>query len=948
MVITSDKAVAKVGDNINFLLSLTNNGSATAKQVVVTNSIPVGITFVSSSTGQILTGGAITISLDSLKKGEVKTYAYVATMNVKTSVTNAVMVTSLKDNVAPNDASFVIINGDTTGTTKDEAELALLLTADKQLIGKDDVVTFTIKVTNNGPKVATNIVVDNILPKYLTFQSGDPSQKGDTLRVETVSIPVGGTVTYSYKAKVDKDTIIYNTAKIMKTSPTDPILTNNVSTVVLVPASDTTYSDLAVVITANTATHKVGDNVTYTVTLTNNGAGFAKNIQLCNPLPNGLTYVSGTGVIKAGDSVTVNVDTISKGKTLTFTYVTKATKAGTIANTVRICNSSKVDLITPNNTSTSLITVTKDSIPTTPICNINLSMAILDTAKVSDGVYNVTFRLIAKNVCKDTLRNVTLTNNLAKVFKIPVTFEIVEKSITGIGTNLIINDLFSRTDSNLVKVGSYILPNVSDTIKYVVKITLNGNKGPFFSEATIKGKTINEDLTAKAKAVLRFDLPNTRIGLAKEVLTTALKNDSTTYWTIPYRIRVVNMGVNAITKLSVKDSLDAVFTVKGAKIIGIPTIIVTPRLTVNKKFTGSGLFTDLLIPDSSSLARGDTAIIDLTVRVNTETSTDIENIYNNVAIGTATGTDKLTYRDVSTNGNNPDANGDNDPSNDNVATPVRLSNDGGTKEVSIGIALAAVTTDSTLLADSTCNVILTMTAKNYGTNNLRKVRLCNNIGNTIGKQAESWKLVGTPRVIRGNATINLSFNGATDSTITQSDNTFLAVGDSIVIVYMVSIKLPMKDTIYTQAIAKAVSALDSTKSTFDISTNGLKPDLNGDGKPNEATPTPIICKSIILSALFIPQGFSPNGDGINDGFVIRGIKSDEKIELLVFNRWGGVVYANQDYKNDWKGEANVGVKMVGDSQGLPDGTYYYIVTRFKITGEKVDAVPSVRYMTILR
>ena len=948
VVITSDKAVAKVGDNINFLLSLTNNGSATAKQVVVTNSIPVGITFVSSSTGQILTGGAITISLDSLKKGEVKTYAYVATMNVKTSVTNAVMVTSLKDNVAPNDASFVIINGDTTGTTKDEAELALLLTADKQLIGKDDVVTFTIKVTNNGPKVATNIVVDNILPKYLTFQSGDPSQKGDTLRVETVSIPVGGTVTYSYKAKVDKDTIIYNTAKIMKTSPTDPILTNNVSTVVLVPASDTTYSDLAVVITANTATHKVGDNVTYTVTLTNNGAGFAKNIQLCNPLPNGLTYVSGTGVIKAGDSVTVNVDTISKGKTLTFTYVTKATKAGTIANTVRICNSSKVDLITPNNTSTSLITVTKDSIPTTPICNINLSMAILDTAKVSDGVYNVTFRLIAKNVCKDTLRNVTLTNNLAKVFKIPVTFEIVEKSITGIGTNLIINDLFSRTDSNLVNVGSYILPNVSDTIKYVVKITLNGNKGPFFSEATIKGKTINEDLTAKAKAVLRFDLPNTRIGLAKEVLTTALKNDSTTYWTIPYRIRVVNMGVNAITKLSVKDSLDAVFTVKGAKIIGIPTIIVTPRLTVNKKFTGSGLFTDLLIPDSSSLARGDTAIIDLTVRVNTETSTDIENIYNNVAIGTATGTDKLTYRDVSTNGNNPDANGDNDPSNDNVATPVRLSNDGGTKEVSIGIALAAVTTDSTLLADSTCNVILTMTAKNYGTNNLRKVRLCNNIGNTIGKQAESWKLVGTPRVIRGNATINLSFNGATDSTITQSDNTFLAVGDSIVIVYMVSIKLPMKDTIYTQAIAKAVSALDSTKSTFDISTNGLKPDLNGDGKPNEATPTPIICKSIILSALFIPQGFSPNGDGINDGFVIRGIKSDEKIELLVFNRWGGVVYANQDYKNDWKGEANVGVKMVGDSQGLPDGTYYYIVTRFKITGEKVDAVPSVRYMTILR
>ena len=945
VVITSDRAIASVGDNINFLLSLTNNGPATAKQVIVTNSMPVGITFISSSTGQILTGGAITIILDSLRKGEVKTYAYVATMNVKTSVTNTVIVTSLKDNVAPNDISSVIINSD---TTKDEAELALLLTADKQLIGKDDVVTFTIKITNNGPKVATNIIVDNILPKYLIFQSGDPSQKGDTLRVITASLPIGGTVIYSYKAKVDKDTIIHNTAKIMKTSPTDPMLTNNVSTVVLVPASDTTYSDLAVVISANTIAYKVGDNVTYTVILTNNGAGFAKNVQLCNPLPNGLTYVSGTGVIKAGDSITVNVDTISRGKTRTFTYITKATKAGTIVNTVRICNSSKVDLITPNNTSTSSITVTKDSIPPISVCSINLAMAILDTAKVSDGVYNVTFRLIAKNICKDTLRNVTLTNNLAKVFKTPVTFEIIGKSNTGINTNLIINNLFSKTDSNLVKVGSYLLPNISDTVKYVVKITLNGNKGPFFSEATIKGNTINQDLTSKAKVVLRFDLPNTRIGLAKEVVAAALKNDSTTYWTILYRIRIVNMGVNAITKLSVKDSLDAVFTFKGAKIIGIPTTTATPGLTVNKKFTGSGLFTDLLIPDSSSLAKGDTAIIDLTMRVNTETSTDIENIYNNVAIGTATGIDKLIYKDVSTNGNNPDADGDKDPSNDNVATPVRLSNNGGTKEVSIGIALAAVSTDSTFLADSTCNVILTMTAKNYGTTNLRKVRLYHNIANTIGKQAESWKLVGTPSIIKGNAKITLTFNGVTDSTITQSDSTFLAVGDSIVIVYMVNIKRPMKDTIYTQAIAKAISALDSTKSTFDVSTNGLKPDINGDGKPDEAALTPIICKSINPSALFIPQGFSPNGDGINDRFVIRGIKSDEKIELLIFNRWGGMVYGNQDYKNDWTGEANTGVKVVGDSQGLPDGTYYYMVTRFKITGEKVDAVPSVRYMTISR
>ena len=951
IVITADRAKAKVGEDVNFILTLTNNGPATAKQVLLVNPIPAGLTFVSSSTGQVLASGAISVSLDSLQKGQVRTYAYVAKMNVKTAVTNTVSVGSLKDNVGPNNFSFAIINGDSTGTVveKNEADLVLLITANKQLTAKDDVVTFTIKVTNNGPKVATNVVVDNVLPKFLTFQSGDPSQKGDTLRVATASIPVGGTVTYTYTAKVNKDTIISNTAKIMKTSPTDPVLTNNVSTVVLVPASDTTYADLGVIIAANAATYKVGDNVTYTVTLTNNGAGFAKNVQLCNPIPTGLTYVSGTGVIKAGDSVTIKVDTISKGKIRTFTYIAKATTAGKIANTVRICNSSKADLITPNNTSTSSITVRKDSVIVPTICNVNLAMAILDTAKISDGVYNVTYRLIAKNVCKDTLKNVTLTSNLANTFRTPVTYEIVGKPNTGVSTYLNINDLFSKTDSNLVKVGSYMLPNTSDTIKYAVKVTLNGNKGPFFSEATIKGKTTgNENLTAKAKVVLRFDLPNTRIGLAKEVVTTSLKNDSTTYWTVPYRIRIVNMGTNAITKLSVKDSLDAVFTAKGAIIVGTPIVVGTPGLTIDKKYTGKGLFTDLLVPDSSSLARGDTATINLTVRVNVASAPDPEKIFNNVALGTATGTDKLTYKDISTNGNNPDTNGDKDPSNDNVATPVQLRANASSQQVAIGLALAAVT-DTIPLADSTCNVTLIMTAKNYGKDNLRNVRLCTNIQNTIGKQSISWKLVGTPRVIRGSAKISSTFNGIADSTITRSDSTFLAVGDSIIIAYMVNIKGALKDTIYTQAIAKARSAVDTTKLTSDISMNGLKPDINGDGSPDEAAPTPIICKNaLILTTAFIPDGFSPNGDGINDAFKIQGLKSTEINELIIFNRWGGVVFASPDYQNDWIGQANQGVVAIGTGQGLPDGTYFYSFTRYAkgTNGEKGDKVAPERIKSI--
>ena len=72
--------------------------------------------------------------------------------------------------------------------------------------------------------------------------------------------------------------------------------------------------------------------------------------------------------------------------------------------------------------------------------------------------------------------------------------------------------------------------------------------------------------------------------------------------------------------------------------------------------------------------------------------------------------------------------------------------------------------------------------------------------------------------------------------------------------------------------------------------------------------------------LNIPEGFSPNNDGIDDYWVIKhpfGMKLDVK----VVNRWGNEVYVNPDYKNDWRGK---GVKnFLGED--LPEGTYYYIV-----------------------
>ena len=70
--------------------------------------------------------------------------------------------------------------------------------------------------------------------------------------------------------------------------------------------------------------------------------------------------------------------------------------------------------------------------------------------------------------------------------------------------------------------------------------------------------------------------------------------------------------------------------------------------------------------------------------------------------------------------------------------------------------------------------------------------------------------------------------------------------------------------------------------------------------------------------LHIPDAFSPNFDGSNDYFVIRGIENYPFTGLHVFNRWGSEEYSNSDYKNQWSGLNNQG-KL------LTDDTYYFIL-----------------------
>jgi gliding motility-associated-like protein len=73
-------------------------------------------------------------------------------------------------------------------------------------------------------------------------------------------------------------------------------------------------------------------------------------------------------------------------------------------------------------------------------------------------------------------------------------------------------------------------------------------------------------------------------------------------------------------------------------------------------------------------------------------------------------------------------------------------------------------------------------------------------------------------------------------------------------------------------------------------------------------------------SVFVPEGFSPNFDQINDKFEIK-IPSGSQAQLKIYNRWGDLIFESANYQNEWDGFANTGRTL--DDKRLPEGTYYY-------------------------
>ncbi len=120
-------------------------------------------------------------------------------------------------------------------------------------------------------------------------------------------------------------------------------------------------------------------------------------------------------------------------------------------------------------------------------------------------------------------------------------------------------------------------------------------------------------------------------------------------------------------------------------------------------------------------------------------------------------------------------------------------------------------------------------------------------------------------------------------------------------------------TIQNSVILNSVFA-DSGTYTLTVSANGCA------SVPSSLDVTVYKCLSLDFN---IPEGFSPNADGINDVYVIRGIENYPGTSIIIFNRWGNKVFEASPYQNNWNGQSETGLKVGGDD--LPIGSYFFLL-----------------------
>ena len=412
-VTKSGPASATAGTQILYSVSLTNNGPSDATTVSLTDTLPANTTFISFTpdNGPGFSCAGTTCTAPVLISGSTVTFTLIVQIAPSATGTITNTATATSATADPNSANNTgtaqtVING--------SADLGVTKNGPPTITAGSNA-TYTISLGNGGPSDAASVTLTDTLPAGTTFvsmvQDSGPAFNCVAATCTIASFPTSGLATFSLTVAVAPGTTGTLQNSVTATSPTpDPTPANNTSTT---SAPVVVSADLAVLKTGPAAA-SAGQDVSYTITVRNNGPSTASSVTLTDVLPAGTTFVSlnqttgtpfacTTPAVGAPGTVTCTVASLAPS-TATFTLVihTSPSASGTLANTATVA-SSTTDPLPPNNSSTA---------PTTIGANADLSVTKTGPATAIAGS-NVSYDVTVTNAGPSDAVSVTLTDDIA-------------------------------------------------------------------------------------------------------------------------------------------------------------------------------------------------------------------------------------------------------------------------------------------------------------------------------------------------------------------------------------------------------------------------------------------------------------------------------------------------------------------------------------------------------
>jgi uncharacterized repeat protein (TIGR01451 family) len=384
------------GDDVTYSIDVTNDGPGVADAVTLTNPLPPTMTLVSASSTRGPCSGTTTVSCDlgTLAVGDqvgVTITARTSTLGAFTDTATAA-TSSEEANPADNSASAT--------STVVGSDLAVTNTDAPDPVVAGDKIGYTITVSNTGPGSARNVTMTDPLPGTTTLVSASPGCSGTS----TVTCAIGTLA----PGQQEQRTIVVFTSQLgpltdtasVSTTTIDPNPANNDATA----TSTIVGADLAVTNVATPEPVSAGDEVTYTISVTNGGQGKASDVTLTDPLPTGLTLVSATstrGTCTGSGTLTCPLGSLLTGEQAFVTIVARTSAPGSVANTA-VAATSTIDPNQSDNSATATATVTG--------ADLRVTKTVAPDAVPLGGT--VTYTIHVENTGAATARNVVIVDDL--------------------------------------------------------------------------------------------------------------------------------------------------------------------------------------------------------------------------------------------------------------------------------------------------------------------------------------------------------------------------------------------------------------------------------------------------------------------------------------------------------------------------------------------------------